>query len=210
MGTDNGKLFGAADLLRHVRIAVVSGTIGICASLVGWAGIDAWAAGDPKAQTSKGATTVAKPTQKAAPQLDLKKSGSLAEEYCQSIRDAGGEARFAFQASELKALAMVLDDRIAKLEARTAELKDWFARREQFSKQASEQVVNIYAAMRPEAASEQLSKMDEMTAAAILIRLEPRAASTILNDIQAEKAARLTMIVTGASRKSDRGGKSCS
>jgi flagellar motility protein MotE (MotC chaperone) len=62
--------------------------------------------------------------------------------------------------------------------------------------------------MRPEAASEQLSKMDEGTAAAILSRLEPRAASTILNDIQAEKAARLTMILTSASRKNDRGDKS--
>ncbi len=85
---------------------------------------------------------------------------------------------------------------------------DELAQREEFSKQASEQLVNIYAAMRPEAASEQLSRMDEITAAAILSRLKPRAASAILNDIPPDKAARLATILTGVSRKSDRGEKS--
>ena len=195
---------GLASSWRLPAIERAAVTLALVVLLGSFAVSGASAAGDAKPPNPKGAPIAAK----AAPQPDLKKSGSLAEQYCKSIREVASEARFAFQAAELKALGKEIDDRIAKLELRAAELKEWFARREQFSRQASEQVVNIYAGMRPDAASEQLSKMDEGTAAAILSRLEPRAASTILNDIQAEKAARLTMILTGASRKNDRGDKS--
>jgi flagellar motility protein MotE (MotC chaperone) len=191
-------------VLRLPEIERAAAALGLVVLFGGAAVSGVLAAGDAKPPSPKSVPIAAK----VAPQLDLKKTGTLAEQYCKSIREPASEARFAFQAAELKALGKDIDERIAKLELRAAELKEWFARREQFSKQASEQVVNIYSAMRPEAASEQLSKMDETTAAAILSRLEPRAASTILNDIQAEKAARLTMILTGASRKNDRGGKS--
>ena len=97
---------------------------------------------------------------------------------------------------------------MAKIEARIAELKEWVARREDFASRMSEQLVTIYSGMRPEAASEQLAKIEESTAAAILGKLAPRVASQILNDMPSERAARLAMILMGASRKTDPGGGS--
>lgn len=193
---------------RSFRLRTIAVVLGV-ATLLQFSQLSgASAAGGAKVQTEKAAVGDVKVVPKIAPQAEVKKVGSLAEQYCKSIRDAASEARFSFQAAELKALVKQIDERVVQLEMRSTELKDWFARREEFSKQASAHLVSIYAAMRPEAAAEQLSKMDETAAAAILSRLEARVASTILNDISPEKAARLATILTGASRKNDRGDKS--
>jgi len=130
---------------------------------------------------------------------------SVADQYCRAVLDPAREARYAHQTAELQALSRAVDDRMVKLEARIAELKEWVARREDFANRTSEQLVTIYSGMRPEAASEQLAKLEESTAAAILSKLAPRVASQILNDMPAERAARLAMILMGASRKTDPG-----
>lgn len=208
MHSCNGGPVGAVRVGRRINVALIAAALGAPLLLPLPTAISASAAGEAKTSAAKSVAGATKAPPKAALQPVPKNSGSVAEQYCKSVRDAASEARFAFQAAELRALGKEIDERVAKLEMRTAELKDWFARREEFARQASEQLVNIYAAMRPEAASEQMSRMDETTAAAILSRLEPRAASAILNDIPPEKAARLATILTGASRKSDRGEKS--
>lgn len=133
---------------------------------------------------------------------------SVGDQYCEAVLEPAREARFAHQAAELKALSDQLDGRLAKIEARIVELKEWVARREDFASRTSDQLVTIYSGMRPEAASEQLAKIEESTAAAILSKLAPRVASQILNDMPSDKAARLAMILMGASRKSDPGGRS--
>lgn len=139
---------------------------------------------------------------------ELARSAAPADQYCQAVLEPAREARFAHQAAELKALGKVLDERLVKIDERIAELKEWVARREDFANRTSEQLVTIYSGMRPEAASEQLAKIEESTAAAILSKLAPRVASQILNDMPSDKAARLAMILMGASRKSDPGGRS--
>lgn len=139
---------------------------------------------------------------------DLARAPSVSEQYCQAVLEPAREARFAHQAAELNILGKALDDRLAKIEARIVELKEWVARREDFANRTSDQLVTIYSGMRPEAASEQLAKIEESTAAAILSKLAPRVASQILNDMPSDKAARLAMILMGASRKSDPGGRS--
>jgi flagellar motility protein MotE (MotC chaperone) len=133
---------------------------------------------------------------------------SVADQYCHAVLEPAREARYAHQAAQLKSLSKELDDRLAKIETRIAELKEWVARREDFASRTSDQLVTIYSGMRPEAASEQLTKLDESSAAAILAKLAPRVASQILNDMPSDKAARLAMILMGASRKSDPGGRS--
>ena len=135
-------------------------------------------------------------------------AASVADQYCQAVLEPAREARYAHQTVELKSLSKELDDRLARIETRIAELKEWVARREDFASRTSDQLVTIYSGMRPEAASEQLTKIDESTAAAILSKLAPRIASQILNDMPSDKAARLAMILMGASRKSDPGGRS--
>ena len=133
---------------------------------------------------------------------------AVSDQYCQAVLEPAREARYAHQAAELKALGKELDDRLARIETRIAELKEWVARREDFANRTSDQLVTIYSGMRPEAASEQLTKIDESSAAAILSKLAPRVASQILNDMPSDKAARLAMILMGASKKSDPGGRS--
>jgi flagellar motility protein MotE (MotC chaperone) len=135
-------------------------------------------------------------------------TASVADQYCQAVLEPAREARYAHQTAELKTLGLELDDRLAKIEARIAELKEWVARREDFASRTSDQLVTIYSGMRPDAASEQLTKLEESSAAAILSKLSPRVASQILNDMPSDKAARLQMILLGASRKSDPGGRS--
>jgi len=148
------------------------------------------------------------PEVRRPPAPDTRSPATVAEQYCQAVLEPAREARYAHQAAELKALGLELDDRLAKIETRIAELKEWVARREDFASRTTDQLVTIYSGMRPEAASEQLTKVDESTAAAILSKLAPRVASQILNDMPSDKAARLAMILLGASKKSDPGGRS--
>ena len=122
---------------------------------------------------------------------------TVAAQYCNNIADAAGDARFARQAAALAALERDIEERLARLEAKRAEYQDWLDRREKFLKTAEEGLIAIYTQMKPDAASAQLSIMDEMTAAAILSKLPPRTASAILNEMDAAKAAQLTNIMAG-------------
>jgi flagellar motility protein MotE (MotC chaperone) len=160
----------------------------------------------PRARTPRMVPIVPEPKQQTTKEPD--RSLSVSDQYCEAVLEPAREARYAHQTSELQALSRALDDRMAKIEARIAELKEWVARREDFANRTSEQLVSIYSGMRPEAASEQLAKIEESTAAAILSKLTPRVASQILNDMPADRAARLAMILMGASRKNDPGGGS--
>lgn len=130
---------------------------------------------------------------------------SVAQDYCQAVRDAAREARHAVHLRQLEDLKRQLDAQLARIDVRVAELKDWLTKREEFANRVAQQLVGIYAAMRPESASAQLTKMDETTAAAILSKLEARVASAILNDMAPDVAARLVTILSAASRRKDAG-----
>jgi flagellar motility protein MotE (MotC chaperone) len=126
--------------------------------------------------------------------------GPLAKAYCANIGSLAADAKFAWQKKAIGELATELEERIAKLEAKTEEYKQWLARRDEFSKRVTDNIVTIYSRMRAEAAGQQLVAMDEETAAAILLKLDPRISSAILNDMNAQHAARLTQIISGAAR----------
>lgn len=193
--------WGAGIMLavRNVRLLLAVGAV---AALVGSVGHPAMGAGaEPKAKAR-----AAEPP-KRPPLPEAKRNGSLAQQYCASVQDRVAEARFAHQTAELEALAKKIDERLAKLDANSALLKEWVAKRESFMAKATQQLVGIFAAMRAEAASEQLTRIDPGTAAAILLRLDSRAASAILNDMPPEKAARLASIIADAANKTGAGGK---
>jgi flagellar motility protein MotE (MotC chaperone) len=124
-------------------------------------------------------------------------AATVAAQYCNNIADAAADARFARQAAALAVLERDIEDRLARLETKRAEYQDWLDRREKFLKTAEEGLIAIYTQMKPDAASAQLSIMDEMTAAAILSKLPPRTASAILNEMDPTKAAQLTNIMAG-------------
>ena len=65
-------------------------------------------------------------------------------------------------------------------------------------RQAADSVATIYAKMRPDSAALQLAAMDDPVAAAILFKLPPRASSAILNEMEVDRAARLTRLMAGS------------
>jgi len=130
---------------------------------------------------------------------------TAARQFCVNIADAASEAKFAWQKRALTDLQKELDERIALVDAKTAELKTWVERRDEFSKKARDNLVLIYGRMRPDAAAMQLTAMDEETAAAVLVKLDARIASAILNEMQPAQAARLTATIAGAARTAPKG-----
>jgi flagellar motility protein MotE (MotC chaperone) len=123
-----------------------------------------------------------------------------AREYCASIADAAADARVAWQKKTLADLDIEIGKRIALLEAKTEEFRQWVVRRDAFSKKAHDGLIRIYARMRPDAAAMQLANIDEETAASLLTKLEPRNASAILGEMEPAKAARLTATISGAAK----------
>ena len=126
--------------------------------------------------------------------------GPRADDYCTNIANPAADARFAWQKKMLADMEQEIVKRIAVLEEKTAEYQKWLVRRDEFSKKANETVLRIYARMRPDAAAVQLAALDEETAASVLTKLEPRAASLILNEMESAQAVRLTATISGAGK----------
>ena len=59
-------------------------------------------------------------------------------------------------------------------------------------------VVVVLTKMKPDAAAGQITTMDELTAAALVSKLSPKASSLVLAEMDATKAARLTAIIANA------------
>lgn len=172
---------------RRIRIVVAG-----LALLAGLAGPFAAARANDPAPGSE-------PDAPAADAAAAPTAATVATQYCSNIVDAAADARFARQAAALAELERDIEERLARLEAKRAEYEDWLDRREKFLKTAEDGLIAIYTQMKPDAASAQLSIMDEMTAAAILSKLTPRTASSILNEMNPTKAALLTNIMAGLS-----------
>lgn len=153
---------------------------------------------DPASDSNPGAIPVRAdaPAPEAPPPLET----PLARGYCATIGTLAGDAKFAWQKKAIGELAADLDERIGRLEAKTKEYQAWLARRDEFSKRVTDNLVTIYSRMRPEAAGQQLMAMDEETAAAVIMKLDPRVSSAILNDMNPQHAARLTSIISGAAK----------
>jgi len=121
-----------------------------------------------------------------------------AEQYCSSIVDAAAAAQIAQQKSNLEAAQKELDKRVELVVAKTDELRAWIKKREDFTAQATDSLVQIYGKMKPESAAPQLVAMREMVAAAILSKIPPKSTSLILAEMEPAKAARLSAIIAGA------------
>lgn len=127
-------------------------------------------------------------------------STSAAAAYCTNLADEAGDARFALKLARLQEAEEKVNARLQALESKRAEYEDWLTRREKFLKLAEENLVAIYAGMRPDAASAQLAEMNELQAAAVIAKVSPRTAASILNEMEATKAARIAAIMAGLAR----------
>ena len=124
-------------------------------------------------------------------------STSDAASFCAAIRDPAAEARFAWQANTLKGLEAKLAETLKKLEERKAELQLLTDQRAAEVKQAEARMTDIFSRMRPDAAALQLATMDQGVAVAVLSKLPPRAASAVLNEMEASRAAQLAEVMGG-------------
>lgn len=139
------------------------------------------------------------PVEAAVPPVEQ----SEVERFCSTIADAARDRRYQLQAEELKKLQAEVDKRIALLEERKTEYETWLKRREVFLARAEEGVVQIYSRMKPDAAAERLAVMNTDLAAAIMMKLDARKASVILNEMESKVAAELTRIIASAARRED-------
>jgi flagellar motility protein MotE (MotC chaperone) len=130
-------------------------------------------------------------------------TGTEIERFCSNIADAARDRRYVLQTEELQVLQQEVDKRIKLLEDKRAEYEAWLKRREDFLARANDGVVKIYSGMRPDAAAERLAEMDATLAAGILMKLEPRKAGVILNEMERKTAAMLTGVMAAASRRND-------
>lgn len=125
------------------------------------------------------------------------------ERFCSNIADAARDRRYALQEQKLVTLKEQVETRIAALEEKRREYEDWLKRRDDFLDKAKGDLVEIYSKMRPDAAAERLAEVHSELAAAILMKLEPRKAGVILNEMNTKSAAALTGIMADASRRKD-------
>ena len=122
---------------------------------------------------------------------------SEAQRYCQNVAAAAADAHFALQTRKLNDIEGEIAKRVAALEAKEAEVKDVLSRHDEALKHADATLVAIYAKMRPDAAAQQISALDDATAAAVLEQLNARQASAILNEIAPDRAVKLVNTISG-------------
>lgn len=125
------------------------------------------------------------------------------QRFCSNIADAARDRRYALQKAELETLRAELDERIQLLEEKRAEYEEWLRRREEFLARARDDLVEIYARMRPDAAAESLAEVNYELAAGILMKIGARKAGVILNEMETEIAAILTSVIASAAREKD-------
>jgi flagellar motility protein MotE (MotC chaperone) len=121
-------------------------------------------------------------------------------EYCVNIADQAADARAAWQAKKIAELEKDINQRITELEAKRAEYQQWMKQREDILAKADAHLVDIYAKMKPDAASQQMSALEDEMAAAVLAKLNARTASAILNEMDPARAAQLTKAMADAAR----------
>jgi flagellar motility protein MotE (MotC chaperone) len=181
-------------IIRSRRFAAVIGL-----ALLSGSGFAAPAASEeqPAGETPKVADKVeAAASAPASP--EQKSYESEIEAYCANIADAARDQRYLRQKNELETLKAKVDERVALLEKRRDEYQQWLGKRDDFMRVAEAKLVDIYKNMRPDAAASQLSLINPGVAAAIVMKLNARLSSQILNEMDPEKAAGLAGIIANA------------
>jgi flagellar motility protein MotE (MotC chaperone) len=130
-------------------------------------------------------------SQEAAPKDEI-------DRYCTNITDTAADARYAMQTRELAELRADIDSRIEQLDAKRKEYEIWLKRRDEFIDKAEDSLVGIISKMRPDAAAAQMALLGDEAAAALLLKLNPRVSSVILNEMPAEKSSRLARVIVGS------------
>jgi flagellar motility protein MotE (MotC chaperone) len=112
--------------------------------------------------------------------------------FCGNIADAARDQRYLLQKKELEELQAASTSASGLLEERSAKYRDWLKKREDFMQVADTQLVEIYKNMAPDSAASAARNRQAGHCGAIVMKLSPRLASSILNEMDTKKAAALT------------------
>lgn len=123
---------------------------------------------------------------------------SVGEQFCRNTANDASEARASWRNSLLEKTESQLLAKLAELKAEREAYTAQLDRYQSFLSSIESNVIEMYAKMRPEAAAQQLSLLDNNTAAAIMLRLKPRTASAILNEMVATRASELAALFASA------------
>jgi len=128
--------------------------------------------------------------------------GNLDEirKFCGNLDNQASDARYSLQAKQLADLKADVDKRMQALEEKRKEYEIWLKRRDDFVNKAQDSLVDIISKMKPDAAAAQMALIGDEPAAALILKLNPRVSSIILNEMPAEKAAKLARVIVGAQR----------
>lgn len=118
--------------------------------------------------------------------------------FCANIADSARDQRYLLQKEELVKLQAQVDERMSLLDKKRIEYETWLKQRNEFLQKAESGLVDIYKGMPADAAAGQLNLVNPNLASAIIMRLSPRQSSLILAEMQPEKAAALTEIISAA------------
>ena len=125
-------------------------------------------------------------------------SGQEIDRYCTNISDKAADERYAMQTRELAQLRAEIDSSIEQLDTKRKEYEVWLKRRDEFIDKAEDSLVGIISKMRPDAAAAQMALLGDEAAAALLLKLNPRVSSVILNEMPAEKSSKLARVIVGS------------
>lgn len=128
--------------------------------------------------------------------------------YCENVSEDAEAIRMKWQMRAMFDAEEQMNAKIAQLDEKVAELREWVERREQILQRAEGHVVDIYSKMRAEAAAEQLSTLDDITAVSVLMQMKARQAGAILAEMPAERAAYLTDTMALLTQKYSKGADS--
>ncbi len=132
------------------------------------------------------------------PTGEIKTARDEIKAFCGNIADAARDQRYLLQKEELSKLQSDVDERIALLEKRKGEYEEWLKKRNDFLERADAGLISIFKTMKPDAAAAQLQLVDPNIASAIIMKLAARQSSLILAEMDKDKAAKLTMIISAA------------
>lgn len=123
---------------------------------------------------------------------------SLVEQYCRVAVDAAVAGKLQVEKQKAEAIKRDIENKTAELNEATRKLQHWLTLRDDFRKKATDGLVSVYAQMDAEAAAQRLTVIGEPIAAAILMKLPPKAASAVLGEMQPDMAGKITAFMAGA------------
>jgi|GEM_PF-4083173 len=120
----------------------------------------------------------------------------LAQDYCTAFVKEAENARDSRQKLELEALNEKLDKKLTEINEKTSVLEKWVTQREAILAEATGAVLKIYDSMDPVYAAQELAKLDQVAASAILRKMKPKKSSDVLKEMDPVTAARIVAIIS--------------